>query len=160
MVVLALLAITCIPRIGCFAAAGEECPPVGGLSFVCGPIAVEDLVRVPGTHWIIGSGMVQQNGPGRLHLIDSAKKAWEVFYPGPNPQNELDSKSYALCPGPPDGKTFGAHGIAITTTGTGSPRFSPSIMGARRSKFSKSTQQAQSRQSDGSAVWQWRKPFL
>jgi len=118
IVVLALLAIPCILRVSCFAAAaGEECPPVGGLSFVCGPIAAEDLARVPGTHWIIGSGMVQQNGPGRLHLIDSAKRTWEVLYPGPNPLNELDSRSYALCPGPPDSKTFGAHGIAIHDDG-------------------------------------------
>jgi DNA-binding beta-propeller fold protein YncE len=74
-------------------------------------------VLVPGTHWIIGSGMAEKGGPGRLHLIDADKKTWEVLYPGGNPRNELDAKSYASCPGAPDAKTFGAHGIAIHSDG-------------------------------------------
>jgi hypothetical protein len=115
--VLALVAVACITVWCRFAAAGEECLPAGGLSFLCGPVAAEDLVRVPGTHWIIGSGMVEKGGPGRLHLIDAAKKAWEILYPGANPQNEFDAKSYASCPGAPDAKTFGAHGIAIHDDG-------------------------------------------
>jgi hypothetical protein len=117
MMVLALLAFAAIPCWSRFIAAGNECPPVGGLSFLCGPVAAEDLVRVPGTHWIVGSGMTEKGSPGRLHLLDADKKTWEIFYPGPNPKNELDAKSYASCPGAPDTKTFGAHGIAIHDDG-------------------------------------------
>jgi hypothetical protein len=95
----------------------EECPPVGGWSFVCGPSAAEDLVRVPGTHWIVGSGMIEGRNPGRLHLIDAESRTWEVLYPGANPQNELDATSYPGCAGAPDAKTFGAHGIAIRADG-------------------------------------------
>ena len=118
MVVFGLLAFAGITGLGRFAAAGEECPPVGGLNFLCGPIAAEDLVRMPGTHWIIGSGMSEKGGPGRLHLIDADKKTWEILYPGATPQNEFDAKSYASCPGAPDARTFGAHGIAIHDEGS------------------------------------------
>src|SRR3569623_1275342 len=38
------------------AGAQQTCEPSGGLRFVCGPKNAEDLVRVPGTRWIIGSG--------------------------------------------------------------------------------------------------------
>jgi WD40 repeat protein len=97
--------------------AQDECAPAGVLNFICGPVAVEDLVPVHGTHWIIGSGMAERNSPGKLHLIDAEKKTWEILYPGPKPRNELDATSYSSCPGPPDPGTFGAHGIAIRNDG-------------------------------------------
>lgn len=119
LVVFGLLAFAGITGFGRFAAAGEECPPVGGWSFLCGPVAAEDLVRVPGTRWIIGSGMSEKGIPGRLHLIDADNKTWEILYPGTSPQNEFDAKAYASCPGAPDARTFGAHGIAIHDEGNG-----------------------------------------
>ena len=97
----------------------KDCAPVGGLNFLCGPVGVEDLVRVPGTHWIVGSGMAERGGAGKLHLIDAERKTWEVLYPGENAKNELDAKSYSSCPGAPDAKIFGAHGIAIREDGNG-----------------------------------------
>ena len=106
----------------CFAVGQEECPPSGGLEFLCGPAAVEDLVRVPGTRWLIGSGMAANRNPGKLHLIDTANKTWEILYPGANPQNDLDAKAFPACPGAPDIKSFGAHGIAITGEGSRSAR--------------------------------------
>jgi hypothetical protein len=112
-----LLAIAAIAGLALSSTAGEQCPPAGGLNFICGPVSVEDLVRVPGTHWIIGSGMTENGHPGRLHLIDADKQTWETFYPGQNPQNALDAESYPSCPGAPDTTTFGAHGIAIRDDG-------------------------------------------
>jgi hypothetical protein len=99
------------------AIAGEDCPPAGGWNFICGPTTVEDLVAVPGTHWIVGSGMSEARAPGRLHLIDADKKTWEAFYPGASPAIEFDQTSYPACPGAPDTKNFGAHGIAIRDDG-------------------------------------------
>ncbi len=112
-----LLVLLAFFGLGRFAAAGEPCVPAGGLNFVCGPAAAEDLVRVPDTLWIVGSGMAEANSPGRLHLIDSTKKTWEVLYPGPDAKNDPDTKSYPACPGAPDPKKFGAHGIAIRDDG-------------------------------------------
>jgi sugar lactone lactonase YvrE len=115
--VLWLCVLSSIAGLANHARAGEECPPAGGLSFVCGPAAAEDLVRVPGTQWIIGSGMSERGRSGKLHLIDADKKTWEILYPGATPKAEFDAKSYNSCPGAPDAKTFGAHGIAIRDDG-------------------------------------------
>jgi hypothetical protein len=71
LVVFELLAFAGITGFGRFAAAGEGCPPIGGWSFLCGPVAAEDLVRVPGTRWIIGSGMSEKGGPGRVKFLGS-----------------------------------------------------------------------------------------
>jgi hypothetical protein len=81
--------------------AEEECRPAAGFSYVCGPVGAEDLVRVSGTHWVIGSGMGETDNPGRLHLIDTEKKYWETLYPGQEIRNELDAKSYPSCTAPP-----------------------------------------------------------
>ena len=105
--------------LACHATAGDECAPAGGFNFICGPAAVEDLVRIPGIQWILGSGMGANKNPGKLHLINAAQKTWEIFYPGTNPTNELDAKSYTSCPGVPDPKTFVSHGIAIRDDGRG-----------------------------------------
>jgi hypothetical protein len=107
-----LIAFCVLPAI-----AGEDCPPVGGWNFICGPMAVEDLVAVPGTHWIVGSGMSEGRTLGRLHLIDADKKTWDVFYPGAHPAIEHDQISYPACSGAPDPRNFGAHGIAIRNEG-------------------------------------------
>ncbi len=97
--------------------AEEECLPAAGLNFICGPVGAEDLVRIPDTHWIIGSGMAEGDSPGKLHLIDTNKKSWEILYPRKRVQSELDAISYPACPGVPDGEKFGAHGIAIRNDG-------------------------------------------
>jgi sugar lactone lactonase YvrE len=117
MIAFGMLVVAAFSCLGYGATAGEECLPVAGFSFVCGPTAAEDLVRVPDTHWIVGSGMPESGKPGQLHLIDADQKKWEVLYPGASPQNKLDAISYAACPGAPDAKTFGAHGIAIRDDG-------------------------------------------
>ena len=49
-------------------AADDGCKPSGGLEFVCGLKNPEDLVAVPGTKWILASGMAPGVG---ITLIDS-----------------------------------------------------------------------------------------
>jgi hypothetical protein len=108
-----LLVLIALMYSSAYLQAEDECPPAAGLNYVCGPVGAEDLVQIPGTHWIIGSGMAENNNPGKLHLIDTEKKSWEILYPGKSAQNELDAISYPACAGPPDIAKFGAHGIAI-----------------------------------------------
>ena len=45
-----------------------ECEGSGGLDFVCGPKNAEDLVQVPGTRWLIASGMASD---AAIYLVDS-----------------------------------------------------------------------------------------
>ena len=151
--------LTVILALGCYAAAGDECPPVGGLNFLCGPVAAEDLVRVPGTHWIVGSGMVEKGRSGRLHLIDADKKTWEIFYPGENPQNELDAKTYDSCPAHPMLKPLARTASPSGTTANGPLRFSPSITAAKPSRCSGSMPRERSPLSAGLAVCRWIKAF-
>src|SRR6185436_4820302 len=53
------------------------CGPSGGLNFICGLQAAEDLVLVPGTRWLIASGMAPGSG---LHLIDTQAKTAKNFF--------------------------------------------------------------------------------
>jgi len=98
--------------------AEEECAPSAGWNYICGPEGAEDLVQISGTRWVIASGMAEDGRPGKLHLIDTEKKAWETLYPGPEAKNEPDPGSYPACTEPPDPDSFGAHGIAIRDDGS------------------------------------------
>ena len=60
---------------GRYIKAEEDCRPVAGFHYLCGPNGAEDLVRVPGTQWIIGSGMGENGNAGKLHLIDAENKS-------------------------------------------------------------------------------------
>ena len=50
------------------AQAQQSCAPSGDVSYVCGPKNPEDLVLVPGTQWIVSSGMAEGAG---FYLVDS-----------------------------------------------------------------------------------------
>eukprot|EP01037_Dinobryon_pediforme_P028537 gene28537-31856_t len=87
------------------------CAPRDGLGFVCGIPHPEDLVRVPGTRWVIASSfIVSPNGgqPAPLYVIDTATRSVQ--------QAAMDlaapyHRATAECPSPPS--RFGAHGLAI-----------------------------------------------
>ena len=91
-------------------AGDDECEVAGEYGFVCGPVAAEDLVLVPGTKWIIASGFA----PGApITLIDSQLKSWEELYPGDRPRAAQDMETYGACPGSPDPHNFISHGLHI-----------------------------------------------
>jgi hypothetical protein len=46
------------------------CAPESGLQFICGPVASEDLARIPGTPWLIASGL-NLGAPAHFYLIDT-----------------------------------------------------------------------------------------
>src|SRR5438067_3591629 len=49
-----------------------DCSPINGVSFICGVTNVEDLILVPNTKWVIGSGFTDQvTTQNYLHLFDS-----------------------------------------------------------------------------------------
>lgn len=99
------------------AALPASCEAQGNLQFVCGPTAAEDLVRVEGTPWLIGSGLREPDAPGRLHLIDSANKRWEAAWPSRGALVSADTKRFPDCTAPPEPSAFSAHGLAIRKTG-------------------------------------------
>ncbi len=97
------------------ATAAEPCSPAGNLGFVCGPLNSEDLVRVPGTAWIVASGMDggAAGTRGSLHLVDSRDKSWTTLFPGASPKVKWDKATYGDCPSPPDLSKFSAHGLNL-----------------------------------------------
>jgi hypothetical protein len=98
------------------AAATNECANAGNMGFVCGPQAAEDLVRIGTTRWLVGSGMGGAGQPGRLHLIDTKARSWEVFQPS-SPMH--DKRRFPQCDGAPDATKFSAHGLALRALGAG-----------------------------------------
>src|ERR1700712_4979480 len=90
--------------------ATTSCPPTNGLNFVCGAQNPEDLVPIPGTRWLIASGM--KDGAG-LKLVDTDAKTARLFYSGGPAQQRPDTTLFPNCPAPPDVSTFNAHGLYL-----------------------------------------------
>ena len=90
--------------------ATTSCAPANGLNFVCGAQNPEDLVPIPGTRWLIASGM--KDGAG-LKLVDTDAKTARLFYTGGPAQQRPDKKLFPNCPAPPDASTFNAHGLYL-----------------------------------------------
>ena len=56
-----------------------SCAPANGWNLICGNQNPEDLVPIPGTRWIIASGMKEGSG---IKLVDTAAKTARPFYTG------------------------------------------------------------------------------
>jgi len=107
-------------------AQGQNCAPAGGLNFVCGLKAPEDLVLVPNTRRLIASGM--QAG-GALSVIDTtAKTARPVTVTA-----RADKTRFPDCPGPLDMKQAILHGLSLRTLPNGGYRLYATNHGGRES---------------------------
>jgi len=87
-----------------------SCAPANGWNLICGNPNPEDLVPIPGTRWLIASGMKEGAG---LKLVDTDAKTARVFYAGQPAQQRPDKNLFPNCPAPPDAKTFNAHGLYL-----------------------------------------------
>jgi len=56
----------------------ETCAASDGLEAICGPVASEDIARIPGTHWLIASGL-NVGSPAHLYLIDTRRRQARVL---------------------------------------------------------------------------------
>jgi hypothetical protein len=90
----------------------QDCKPSAGLNYICGPVASEDLVRVPHTHWLIASGM-NVGQPAHLYLIDTIHKSASILFPIAPVTATLDPKPAPGCPGPPDLARMSTDGLAL-----------------------------------------------
>src|SRR5262245_66203538 len=101
MIFAVLLMCTAIGASATIVPAQSACAPSGGLNFICGMKAPEDLVLVPNTRWLIASGMVAGSG---LHLIDTQAKTARILFGSGVATARADKTRYAECPGPLDPK--------------------------------------------------------
>ena len=104
---LAIVIMLCLPTA---TIAGGNCDASGEYAFVCGIVNAEDLVRVPGSKWIISSGMAAH---GALYLVDTEQKTWAELYPADRPRAEQDMAVFRACPGSPDPNSFVTHGLNL-----------------------------------------------
>ena len=105
-----VLALGAALLLGSAPAAAAGCASEGRVHYLCGPANVEDMVLVPGTRWIIGSGTAPEHGPGHLYLIDSRAKTFTdaaIDLKGPA------RAPYGDCPGPLDAAKMAPHGVAL-----------------------------------------------
>ena len=117
---LPVLLLLCLPEA---ASAQPACEPAGGLQFVCGPKNAEDLVLVPGTRWILSSGLADG---ASFFLIDSRGGAWRPLTFAVKPD-----VAFSNCPSPPVVTNFHSHGLSIRDIGRGISRLLVVGHGAR-----------------------------
>ena len=116
--ILVLLTFAFALPLGVAAQAPPSCTPAGGVQFVCGLQAPEDLVVLPGARWVVAGAY---GGTGGLYFVRASDRAVTLVYPAANAAERLDKKTYAACPGPPDAATkakFQTHGLHLLP-GTG-----------------------------------------
>lgn len=91
-------------------AQAPSCAPSAGLTFICGFQNVEDLVQIPKTRWLLGSGMAPGSG---LHVIDTqAKTVRKIFAPG-TAASAPERSRFPGCPGPLDPAQAVLHGLTL-----------------------------------------------
>lgn len=84
---------------------GEAATP----EYVVGAHNAEDLIAVPGTRWLVTSGLDEPGRPGGLYLVDREARTAAPLVAGESAK--LDAAAYPGCPGPP--KTLSAHGVGL-----------------------------------------------
>lgn len=86
-----------------------DCSPDGNVKFICGIEHAEDLAIIPGSEWVVASGM---EGLG-LRIVNRRDFRYQQVFPVAEPRIRFDKKTYASCPGPTADKAYEAHSINI-----------------------------------------------
>lgn len=97
---------------GSASAQQPSCEPLEDVELVCGPRNAEDLVLVPGTSFILSSGMAAGTG---FYLVDSQTFQWSAL----ETRSRHDAAAFPRCPTPPDPARLESHGLAIRAAGSG-----------------------------------------
>jgi len=91
--------------------AQQGCEPSGEVGYVCGVTNPEDLVLVPGTAWIVSSGMADGAG---FYLVDSSAGSATVLQ-----FVAQHDAAFAGCMTPPSPQSLQTHGLNIRASGAG-----------------------------------------
>lgn len=96
------------------------CGPGDGLGAICGPVASEDLARIPGTPLLIASGL-NTGTSAHLYLVDTRNKRSRTLFPQGQPRMSVDNAYKAICPAPPKLAGMSLDGLAIRPAARGTP---------------------------------------
>ena len=108
---LRLLPVSLVPvlcLLGLASPSAAQCDPDGDIQFVCGPVSPEDLVAVPGSPWLIVSGM---ENDGYLYATDTRDHSSAVLFPTTTFRSRPDA-SFSGCGGPVT-REFRPHGLSL-----------------------------------------------
>jgi hypothetical protein len=94
------------------AALSNTCLPDNGIAAICGPVASEDLARVPGTSWLIASGL-NIGAPAHLYLVDSRDKRARPLFGADDSRLKLEESFRYTCPGPLQPERMSLDGLAV-----------------------------------------------
>jgi hypothetical protein len=88
------------------------CEAIGNVRFICDQLGPEDLAIVPGSEWVLSSGMLAN---GAIRLINLRDKSTIVLFPSMTSTERLNKIIYGSCPGPigSEGDKFRAHGLYL-----------------------------------------------
>lgn len=100
---------------GLAALAAAACTPVPGIEMICGPSRVEDLAQLPGTRWVVASGMHAQRGD--LYLIDRRTRGHHSI--GRSGDFRVAPDKRYPCAAPPKPERMVTHGLAVLPRGAG-----------------------------------------
>lgn len=114
MSIFRLAAIVALGSLAVGAEAQPTCAASGDVTYVCGPKNPEDLVLVPGTQWIVSSGMADGAG---FYLVDSRAGSFTTLT-----FTAAHDPTFASCATPPVAQTLNTHGLNIRATGPGRAR--------------------------------------
>ena len=87
------------------ASPAQACAAHEGLRFVCGAVGAEDIAQIPGTPWLVTSGL-DLGGGGHLYLVDGRSKRARVL-------EVRTSPSAPGCPAPPDRTRMSTDGLTL-----------------------------------------------
>ena len=97
---------------GSVEAKAAGCEAIGNVRFICDQLGPEDLAAVPGSDWVLSSGMAAN---GAIRLINLRDKSTTVLFPSAASRERPNKKTYESCPGPigSEGDKFRAHGLYL-----------------------------------------------
>lgn len=90
----------------------STCSAAVGLQSISGPVGSEDLAHVPGTQWLIASGL-NLGAPAHFYAIDTGKNEAAIVFPLPSSRMALDRRQTPDCSGPPDLARMSTDGLAL-----------------------------------------------
>lgn len=107
-----------------------SCAPANELRFVCGAHHPEDIVRVPGTRWVLVSGFQSAGG---ISLLDTRALTLRRWYTGPAGTTPAEPLGSSNCPGPPDAARLDTQGLSLRELAVGRSRLFAANHGGRES---------------------------
>ncbi len=93
-------------------AAEHPCTPSDGLHYICGPTASEDLAAIPGTPWLVSSGL-NVGAPAQLYLINRRTHRATTLFPAHDLTMQVDTSLRTGCSGPPSLAALSMDGLHL-----------------------------------------------